>query len=252
MTLRSCRYICSGLVRPKYSPDRATNVQTRMNCKGTSYGFARALGVSVQHISSSISILLLAAMQSYKLAQFPQPYSTIHLALFKKVTNATEIRKRLVEAATTSGVEGDELRRQVDFGFIEANLVSLFSRYTEGFHAHEMPRNPYITHGGAELIPDRLYPTYPHSRTHHPLARLPFYTDRSSICNTNNVSSSTTEDEITQPPLGDPSDAITEQQHLRLDSPTWHIRYNDPSPRDPLWRWRASRDLQGYRGCREG
>ncbi|WVF65834.1 hypothetical protein IAT40_000571 [Kwoniella sp. CBS 6097] len=67
-------------------------------------------------------------MESYDLSNsfaFPEPYSQIHIALFKNVQNSPQIRKRLVEASVAKGPEGDQLRREVDYGFVEAgNLVS--------------------------------------------------------------------------------------------------------------------------------
>ncbi|OCF40044.1 protein CGI121 [Kwoniella heveanensis CBS 569] len=65
-------------------------------------------------------------MESYDLASsfaFPAPYSHIHIALFKNVSNAPQIRKRLVEASVTKGPEGDQLRREVDYGFVEAGVL---------------------------------------------------------------------------------------------------------------------------------
>jgi len=64
-------------------------------------------------------------MESYTLALFPAPYTTVHLALFREIENAGEVRKRLIEAATMSGPEGEEARKSVEFGFIDASVVSL-------------------------------------------------------------------------------------------------------------------------------
>ncbi|KAL7424680.1 hypothetical protein Q5752_000364 [Cryptotrichosporon argae] len=62
-------------------------------------------------------------METYRLSHFPAPISTLHIALFENVRNAPEIRRRLVTAATTEGAEGDRLRAEVDFGFVEADLL---------------------------------------------------------------------------------------------------------------------------------
>lgn len=62
-------------------------------------------------------------METYTLSHFPPNLRTLHVAYFENVTNAPDIRKRLVAAATTPGAEGDAARAAVDFGFIEAGLV---------------------------------------------------------------------------------------------------------------------------------
>ncbi|WWC60389.1 uncharacterized protein I303_102961 [Kwoniella dejecticola CBS 10117] len=62
-------------------------------------------------------------MESYNLPSFPSEYSSIHICLFSNVTNSAEIKKRLVQAAITQGEEGDQLRREVDFGFLEADVL---------------------------------------------------------------------------------------------------------------------------------
>ncbi|OWT36201.1 protein CGI121 [Cryptococcus neoformans] len=62
-------------------------------------------------------------METYAYPAFPQQYSNIHIALFKNVTNAPQIRKRLIEASQMTGPEGDKAREEVDFGFVEANLL---------------------------------------------------------------------------------------------------------------------------------
>jgi EKC/KEOPS complex subunit CGI121/TPRKB len=67
-------------------------------------------------------------MESYTLSQFPAPYSTVHLALFRNLRNASTIRTRLVEAATMPGPEGEEARKRVEFGFVEAAHVRSFHR----------------------------------------------------------------------------------------------------------------------------
>lgn len=48
----------------------------------------------------------------------------MHVAYFENVTNAPEIRRRLVAAATTAGPEGEAARAAIDFGFVDAGLVS--------------------------------------------------------------------------------------------------------------------------------
>lgn len=68
-------------------------------------------------------------METYTLDYFPPNVGTIHIAYFENVTNAPEIRRRLVEAATASGAEGEAARSAVDFGFVEAGLVRLLKCY---------------------------------------------------------------------------------------------------------------------------
>ncbi|WRT65776.1 uncharacterized protein IL334_002725 [Kwoniella shivajii] len=62
-------------------------------------------------------------MESYTLPSFPSTYSTIHIALFENVTNSSEIKERLVKASITPGEQGDKLRSELDYGFIEASVL---------------------------------------------------------------------------------------------------------------------------------
>jgi hypothetical protein len=68
--------------------------------------------------------LHLAEMESYTLSHFPVEVRTVHIALFHNLTNAPEIRKRLIAAATAEGPDGDKARAEVDFGFVEASTAS--------------------------------------------------------------------------------------------------------------------------------
>lgn len=63
-------------------------------------------------------------METYNFEAFPEPYNIVHIALFREVENAREIRSRLITAATTEGPDGDRLKAEVDFGFLEARMVS--------------------------------------------------------------------------------------------------------------------------------
>jgi EKC/KEOPS complex subunit CGI121/TPRKB len=63
-------------------------------------------------------------METYTFPTFPSYATPVHIALFDNVTNASSIRKKLIEASTMEGQEGDEARAAVDFGFIDASLVS--------------------------------------------------------------------------------------------------------------------------------
>lgn len=51
-------------------------------------------------------------------------FNTIHIALFQDITNAPELRVKIVSAATSTN-EAD--RDQVNFAFVEPRLVSSVS-----------------------------------------------------------------------------------------------------------------------------
>jgi EKC/KEOPS complex subunit CGI121/TPRKB len=51
------------------------------------------------------------------------------VCLLTDVKNGPEIRKKIVQAATCQGEEGDALRDAVNFAFIDARLVSGSQRY---------------------------------------------------------------------------------------------------------------------------
>jgi hypothetical protein len=71
----------------------------------------------------AITLLTPIAMETYTLYHFPPSVNTVHIALFEDVSNAPAIRKRLIQAATTEGEEGDRLKAEVDFGFLEGRMV---------------------------------------------------------------------------------------------------------------------------------
>jgi EKC/KEOPS complex subunit CGI121/TPRKB len=64
-------------------------------------------------------------METYTFPHFPSYASPIHISLFTDVSNSSGIRKKLIEASTMEGREGDSARDIVDFGFIDASLVRL-------------------------------------------------------------------------------------------------------------------------------
>lgn len=66
-----------------------------------------------------------STMETYNFEAFPSPYNAVHIALFHEVENAREIKSRLVRAATTDGPEGDQLKQEVDFAFLEARMASV-------------------------------------------------------------------------------------------------------------------------------
>ena len=63
-------------------------------------------------------------METYTYPHFPQHISIVHVALFTSVSNAKEIRARIVKASTVEGPDGDAERENVNFAFIDAKLVS--------------------------------------------------------------------------------------------------------------------------------
>jgi EKC/KEOPS complex subunit CGI121/TPRKB len=54
---------------------------------------------------------------------YPQFSSTVHVALFKHVTNAAKLKARIVRASTSEGTEGQVEREAVNFAFVDARLV---------------------------------------------------------------------------------------------------------------------------------
>jgi EKC/KEOPS complex subunit CGI121/TPRKB len=62
-------------------------------------------------------------MEVFSFPQFPAPSSLVHAALYTQVTNATALRKRIIDASTAQGPQGDQEREAVNFSFINARLV---------------------------------------------------------------------------------------------------------------------------------
>ena len=56
--------------------------------------------------------------------EYPQFSLQAAICLFIDVKNGPEIRKKIVEAATCQGEEGEALRDAVNFAFVDARLVS--------------------------------------------------------------------------------------------------------------------------------
>ena len=63
-------------------------------------------------------------METYTHSQFPAHASTVHIALYTAVMNASLLRARITKAATSQGIEGDRERDAVNFAFVDARLVS--------------------------------------------------------------------------------------------------------------------------------
>ncbi len=77
-------------------------------------------------------------METFTLSGFPPATSAIHLALFNNITNAAELRTKLITAATTEGAKGDKLKKEVDFSLIDGSMVSrnLSRIYTQEVRAN--------------------------------------------------------------------------------------------------------------------
>ncbi|KAJ7058213.1 kinase binding protein CGI-121-domain-containing protein [Mycena amicta] len=60
-------------------------------------------------------------MDSY---QLPHLAAHIHAGLYTGVSNAAALKKRLINAASAEGVEGEREREAVNFAFIDARLIT--------------------------------------------------------------------------------------------------------------------------------
>ncbi|KAG6861502.1 hypothetical protein C0995_015929 [Termitomyces sp. Mi166 len=65
-------------------------------------------------------------METYSFPQFGGSRAVVHAALYTNVTNAAEIRKRIIEAATAEGDAGKAARDAVNFGYIDARLTAIY------------------------------------------------------------------------------------------------------------------------------
>lgn len=72
---------------------------------------------------------------------YPHFSSTVHVALFVHVTNAAELRARIIRASTLEGVEGEAEREAVNFAFVDALLVRHRFYVPLSGHAIESCRN---------------------------------------------------------------------------------------------------------------
>lgn len=64
-------------------------------------------------------------METHTYPHFPSEVSKVHLGLYCNVSNAAELKKRLVTAATLAGEDGEREREAVNYAFIDATLVSI-------------------------------------------------------------------------------------------------------------------------------
>ncbi len=62
-------------------------------------------------------------METYFYPHFPSELSTAYVALFTGVSNTSELRLRLINAAFMTGEEGELEREVVNFAFIDARKV---------------------------------------------------------------------------------------------------------------------------------
>ena len=65
-----------------------------------------------------------AFMETHTYPHLPSEVSTVHLALYSNVSNAPELRRRLVTAATLAGEDGEQEREAVNYTFVDAKLVN--------------------------------------------------------------------------------------------------------------------------------
>ncbi|KAF8509429.1 CGI-121-domain-containing protein [Hysterangium stoloniferum] len=63
-------------------------------------------------------------METLTYSHFPDGVSAVHIALFTNISNAVELRKRLVNAAKLKGEEGERERETVNYGFVDARLIT--------------------------------------------------------------------------------------------------------------------------------
>lgn len=90
------------------------------------YGSERQRGATSSFnlgLDPSSRYYLRLTMESYHYSQFPPELSTVYIALFTGVQNASQLRSRLIQAATMVGPDGEVEREAVNFSFIEARLV---------------------------------------------------------------------------------------------------------------------------------
>ena len=73
--------------------------------------------------------------QVMEVYDYPQFSLQAAICLFTDVKNGPEIRKKIVEAATCQGEEGEALRDAVNFAFVDAKLVSRSHPYCTPSHS---------------------------------------------------------------------------------------------------------------------
>jgi hypothetical protein len=92
-------------------------------------------------------------METFLYPQFPDHLSHVRIALFTQVVNSTELRSRIIKAATLDGEHGVLERDAVNFSFINAQLVSLVNHsmptyaqrsWRKGYQ-HPSPSNSHLS-----------------------------------------------------------------------------------------------------------
>jgi hypothetical protein len=101
-------------------------------------------------------------MESFSFPFLPASYSAVHVALFTEIKNAVPLRRRIIDAATMNGEEGDREREAVNFAFINARLVGqplvcLFESYSDADNQSPAPSDCHIPGhpcSGSEFSPN--------------------------------------------------------------------------------------------------
>ncbi|KAI0687320.1 CGI-121-domain-containing protein [Earliella scabrosa] len=65
-------------------------------------------------------------MLSLHYTHLPPDLATVHIALFRNVTNSAQIRSRIVRASQLDGPDGETEREAVNFAFVDARLICSF------------------------------------------------------------------------------------------------------------------------------
>ena len=73
-------------------------------------------------------------MLSLHYAHLPPDLATVHIALFRNVTNSAQIRSRIVRASQLDGPDGETEREAVNFAFVDARLVCAHSHSVISVH----------------------------------------------------------------------------------------------------------------------
>ncbi|KAF8164797.1 kinase binding protein CGI-121-domain-containing protein [Crassisporium funariophilum] len=63
-------------------------------------------------------------MESLYFRHFQAKHSCAHVALFRNVSNAGTLKKRIIAASTAEGQHGEQERDAVNFAFIDARLIT--------------------------------------------------------------------------------------------------------------------------------
>ena len=64
-------------------------------------------------------------MNTTAFSHFTSNHSQAYIALFRNVSNASDIKTRIISAAAAQGDAGEKEREAVNFAFIDARLVRI-------------------------------------------------------------------------------------------------------------------------------